>query len=122
MNNNIEYSSVSEINRYLSYKFDSDIHLQEVYLRGEISNFKTSGRHAYFSLKDEYSEISAMFFYPSNLSLSFLPADGMKVQVVGKVQVYQKHPYVPLYRQLYKRSFLVLPVESAPLLLFLQPP
>lgn len=90
MNNNIEYSSVSEINRYLSYKFESDALLQKVYIEGEISNFKKSGNHFYFSLKDEYSEISAMFFYPSNLSLSFLPSDGMKVQVVGKVQVYQK--------------------------------
>jgi exodeoxyribonuclease VII large subunit len=63
MNNNIEYSSVSEINRYLSYKFESDALLQKVYIEGEISNFKKSGNHFYFSLKDEYSEISAMFLY-----------------------------------------------------------
>ena len=90
MNNNIQYSSVSEINRYLSYKFETDTLLQKVYIEGEISNFKKSGNHYYFSLKDEFSEISAMFFYPANLSLSFLPKDGMKVQAVGKIQVYQK--------------------------------
>ncbi len=87
---NIEYVSVSALNKYINYKFEEDINLQEVYLKGEISNFKYSGKHCYFSIKDSFSEISAMFFYPSNLSLSFKPADGMSVQVVGKVQVYQK--------------------------------
>lgn len=90
MNNKIEYSSVSEVNRYLSYKFETDALLQKVFIEGEISNFKKSGSHYYFSLKDEFSEISAMFFYPANLSLSFNPSDGMKVQAVGKVQIYQK--------------------------------
>ncbi|MBE6130710.1 MAG: exodeoxyribonuclease VII large subunit [Erysipelotrichaceae bacterium] len=90
MNNKIEYSSVSEVNRYLSYKFETDALLQKVFIEGEISNFKKSGSHYYFSLKDEFSEISAMFFYPANLSLSFKPSDGMKVQAVGKVQIYQK--------------------------------
>lgn len=90
MNNRIEYSSVSEVNRYISYKFETDALLQKVYIEGEISNFKRSGNHYYFSLKDEFSEITAMFFYPANLSLSFNPADGMKVQAIGKIQVYQK--------------------------------
>ncbi len=90
MNNRIEYSSVSEVNRYISYKFETDALLQQVYIEGEISNFKRSGNHYYFSLKDQYSEITAMFFYPANLSLSFNPSDGMKVQAIGKIQVYQK--------------------------------
>lgn len=90
MNNKIEYSSVSEVNRYISYKFETDALLQKVYIEGEISNFKRSGNHYYFSLKDEFSEITAMFFYPANLSLSFNPTDGMKVQAIGKIQVYQK--------------------------------
>lgn len=87
---NIEYVSVTELNRYLYYKFDQDALLQQVYLEGELSNCKKSGNHYYFSLKDQTSEISGMFFYPANLSLSFVPQDGMSVQVVGKVQVYQK--------------------------------
>ena len=90
MNNNIQYSSVSEVNRYISYKFETDALLQKVYIEGEISNFKRSGNHYYFSLKDESSEITAMFFYPANLSLSFKPTDGMKVQAIGKIQIYQK--------------------------------
>lgn len=86
----IKYITVSALNRYISYKFDSDTNLQEVYLKGEISNFKFSGKHCYFSLKDESSEISAMFFYPGNLSLKFTPKDGMNVTVVGRIQTYQK--------------------------------
>ena len=85
-----KFITVSQLNRYISYKFDSDSNLQEVYLQGEISNFKFSGKHCYFSLKDSDSEISAMFFYPGNLSLKFKPQDGMKVNVIGRVQTYQK--------------------------------
>lgn len=88
--NNRQFYSISDINKYISFKFEQDLNLQEVYLQGEISNFKYSGKHCYFSLKDQFSEISAMFFYPSNLSLKFKPIDGMSVQVVGKIQVYQK--------------------------------
>lgn len=90
MNNEIKFLSITAINKYLAYKFELDANLQEVYLQGEISNFKYSGKHCYFSLKDSNSEISAMFFYPNNLGLSFKPVDGMSVQVVGKIQVYQK--------------------------------
>lgn len=88
MENN--FITVSEVNRYIAYKFDSDSALHKVFVEGELSNVKKSGSHYYFSLKDEQSEISAMFFYPSNLSLTFIPQDGMKVQVMGKIGVYQK--------------------------------
>lgn len=88
--NNRQFYSISDINKYISFKFEQDVNLQEVYLQGEISNFKYSGKHCYFSLKDQSSEISAMFFYPYNLSLKFKPIDGMSVQVVGKIQIYQK--------------------------------
>lgn len=86
----VEFLSVTSLNRYINYKFDSDIHLQEVYLRGEISNFKISGRHAYFSLKDEYSVISAMIFNYQMLGIDFTMEDGIIVQVVGSVKVYEK--------------------------------
>lgn len=87
---NAKFLSVSALNRYINYKFDSDIHLQEVYLRGEISNFKVSGRHAYFSLKDEYSVISAMFFNYQLLGIDFEMQDGIIVQVLGTIKVYEK--------------------------------
>ena len=90
MENNVKYYSVSAINRYIFHKFDIDVNLQEVYVKGEISNFKWSGKHCYFSLKDSDSELSAMFFYPANTTLRFQPKDGMSVQIIGKIQVYQK--------------------------------
>ena len=82
--------SVKQVNAYIKNMFTQDFMLNRIYVKGEVSNCKyhTSG-HIYFSLKDEFSEISAMFFYPSNLSLSFTPSDGMKVQAIGKVQIYQ---------------------------------
>lgn len=90
MENNVKYYSVSAINRYIFHKFDIDVNLQEVYVKGEISNFKWSGKHCYFSLKDAESELSAMFFFPANTTLKFQPKDGMSVQIIGKIQVYQK--------------------------------
>lgn len=84
------FLSVSALNRYISYKFDVDAHLQTVYLEGEISNFKRSGRNFYFSIKDEFSEISGMMFYPNTMSLDFEPVDGTIVQMVGKINVYEK--------------------------------
>ena len=90
MNNKITYASVSEVNRYISYKFETDAALQRVYVEGEISNVKRSGRQYYFSLKDENSELTAMMFNVTSDSLSFIPEDGMKVQAIGKIQVYQK--------------------------------
>ena len=90
---NIEYVSVSALNKYINYKFEQDLNLQEVYLKGEISNFKYSGKHCYFSIKDSFSEISAMFFYPSNLSLKFVP--------------YLKTPFLVNYSNIKKILFLV---------------
>ena len=58
-----KYLSVTALTRYIKYKIDNDIHLQEVYLRGEISNFKAHTRgHYYFTIKDETSRISAIMF------------------------------------------------------------
>lgn len=88
--NSGRFLSVSDINKYINFKFEQDDNLQEVYIQAEISNFKFSGKHCYFSLKDAFSELSAMYFYPNNLDLKFKPIDGMSVQVVGKIQVYQK--------------------------------
>lgn len=89
-NNKQEYISVSSLNRYLYLTFQADPLLQQVFVEAELSNVKKSGQHYYFSLKDSESEIGAMYFYPANLSLTFVPKDGMKVQVSGKVQIYQK--------------------------------
>ncbi|HHT38259.1 MAG TPA: exodeoxyribonuclease VII large subunit [Mollicutes bacterium] len=88
--NNTKYLSITAVTRYLKYKIDSDEHLQDVYLKGEISNFKAHTRgHLYFTLKDETSRISAIMFSSSASKLAFTPEDGMKVLVRGKISVYE---------------------------------
>lgn len=84
------YITIGEINRYLKDLFDNDRNLQEVYLKGEISNFKAHTRgHFYFTLKDDTSRINAVMFSYRASSLKFVPSDGMKVFVKGKVSVYE---------------------------------
>ena len=85
-----KFLTISYLNNYLARMFEANPYLDKVYLKGEISNFKWSGKHCYFSLKDDNSEISAMMFSYDNQSLTFEPRDGMNVQVMGKIQVYQK--------------------------------
>lgn len=88
MNNN--YITITELSRYLKNKFDEDSNLREVYIKGEISNFKAHTRgHYYFTLKDENSRINAVMFASSTRSLKFLPIDGMKVLVSGRISVYE---------------------------------
>ncbi len=85
-----EYLTVSALTRYIKYKFDHDIHLEEVLLQGEISNFKHNSRgHFYFTLKDEGAQISATMFAQYASKVKFEPADGMKVFVKGTVTVYE---------------------------------
>ncbi len=87
---NDKYLSVTALSRYLKYKFDNDEHLKSVYLKGEISNFKshTTG-HFYFSIKDENSKINAIMFNTNTKKLAFMPTDGMKILVHGRISVYE---------------------------------
>ena len=84
------YITITALSRYLKYKFDNDQNLSNVYLKGEISNFKAHTRgHYYFTLKDEESRINAVMFSSSVKNCKFMPMDGMKVLVTGKVTVYE---------------------------------
>jgi len=85
-----KYLTVSAITRYLKAKFDIDENLKNVFIKGEISNFKahTSG-HLYFSLKDEGSKINAIMFKTNSSKLTFTPADGTKVLITGRISVYE---------------------------------
>ena len=84
------YITVSALNNYLKRKFDADIHLNTVYLKGEISNCKIHSRgHIYFSLKDDNSVIGAIMFASSAKGLNFEPKEGTKVFAVGRVSVYE---------------------------------
>ena len=92
------YLTISELNHYIKGQFDNDGQLQSVLLKGEISNFKnhTTG-HLYFTLKDENSRIKAVMFSFSARHLQFLPKDGMKVLVAGKVSVYEPNGDYQVY-------------------------
>ena len=85
-----KYLTVSALTLYLKHKFDTDEHLRCIFIKGEISNFKshTSG-HLYFSIKDEKSKINAIMFNNSARKLNFKPIDGTKVLIMGRVSVYE---------------------------------
>ena len=85
-----EYISISELNHYIKGVIDNNTFLNRIYIKGEISNFKAHTRgHLYFTLKDEESRLNAvMFSYQAN-GLKFVPKDGMKVLVSGKISVYE---------------------------------
>lgn len=91
--------SVSEINSYIRTKFTEDPKLKNINVKGEISNYKTypSG-HSYFTLKDEDSQIPAVFFkFNKQRFLTFEPKNGMKVIVKGKIEVYERDGKYQLY-------------------------
>ncbi|CAM4217108.1 exodeoxyribonuclease VII large subunit [Streptococcus penaeicida] len=84
-----DYLSVSQLTKYLKLKFDRDPYLERVYLTGQVSNFRKRPSHQYFSLKDEGSVIQATLWAGTYKKLGFDLEEGMKVNVVGRVQIYQ---------------------------------
>lgn len=85
-----KYITVSQLSRYLKFKFDNDNNLANIFLKGEISNFKLHTRgHLYFTIKDENSRINAIMFASQANKLNFMPSDGMKIMVTGRVSVYE---------------------------------
>lgn len=96
--NNDKYITVSAINKYLKYLMDENPHLNKVFIKGEISNFKAHTRgHYYFTLKDETSKINAVMFAYQTSNLKMIPTDGMKVLVSGKVTVYEPNGGYQIY-------------------------
>lgn len=94
----IKTLSVSDLSTYLKNLLDHDFILNNLSIKGEISNFKfhTSG-HVYFSLKDEGSKINCVMFKEEAGRLNFLPEDGMKVVALGRVSLYIKNGSYELY-------------------------
>ncbi|MFJ7637150.1 exodeoxyribonuclease VII large subunit [Peribacillus sp. NPDC097225] len=93
-----QYLSVSALTKYIKRKFDVDPHLQNAYIKGEISNFKqhTSG-HMYFTLKDEKARLLAVMFAANNKGMKFTPENGMKVLVRGDISLYEASGQYQLY-------------------------
>ena len=84
-----EYLSVSQLTKYLKLKFDRDPYLERVYLTGEVSNFRRRPTHQYFSLKDEKTVIQATIWGGVYKNLGFELEEGMKINVIGRVQLYE---------------------------------
>ena len=90
--------TVSELNSYIKKKVDEDEYLNNVYVRGEISNFKLHYTgHMYFTLKDDKSLIKCVMFKSSTPTLKFMPKDGMKVLVFGTLAVYEAGGVYQIY-------------------------
>lgn len=91
-------ATVSQINGYVKKILDHNIILNNVWIKGEISNFKHhySG-HLYITLKDEGGVLKAVMFRSSAQSLTFEPSDGMKVLARGRISVYEAGGAYQLY-------------------------
>lgn len=90
--------TVSQVNTYIKALLDHDMIMHSVLISGEISNFKHhySG-HMYLTLKDDQSVIKAVMFKMANSQLKFMPEDGMKVVVQGRISVYERGGQYQLY-------------------------
>jgi len=84
--------TVTQLNRYVSYKIKSDLKLKGIAVKGEISNFTVHYKsgHAYFTVKDAESAVKAVMFSGSVQKLKFQPENGMSVLVMGNLEVYER--------------------------------
>lgn len=92
------YLTITALTRYIKRQFTRDTILNDLWVRGEISNFKHHSRgHMYFTLKDENSRIQSVMFAGHNRGLAFQPESGMKVLIRGEVTVYEPYGQYQLY-------------------------
>ncbi len=87
---NVEYISVSDLNTYIKSYLENNYFLQEIYIKGEISNFKLhqSGT-LYFAIKDEKSSVNVVMFKTYASKLKVRLKDGDMVLIKGKISVYE---------------------------------
>ena len=93
--------SVSQLNNYIKGLFDEIPVFRNVYVSGEISNFKhhIKSGHYYFSLKDETSVIKAVMFRTYASHLRFMPENGMQVLVKARLSVFERDGVYQLYAE-----------------------
>lgn len=103
----LEIFSVAQLTGYIKNLMERDVYLQNVTVKGEISNFiaHRSG-HWYFTLKDEDSQIKAVMFYGSNARVNFKPENGHKVVLQGRISVYEGRGEYQIYVNSMKRDGL----------------
>ncbi len=91
--------TVTQVNTYLKSIIDSDNNLNNVYISGEITNFKNyyKSGHLYFSLKDDKSQLKCVMFSWNAQRIKFDLCDGMSVICRGKISVYDRDGLYQLY-------------------------
>ena len=93
-----EAITVTKLNQYIKSRIDEDEYLNNVLVKGEISNFKHHYTgHMYFTLKDENSLIKCIMFKSYTPNLNFVPKDGMKVRILGTVSVFERDGVYQIY-------------------------
>ncbi len=92
--------SVTQLNNYIKRVLDANSYLGNIWVKGELSNFKLhSSGHIYASLKDESALIRLVMFRSSAQNLTFRPDNGMKVAVRGRVSVYERDGIYQIYAE-----------------------
>ncbi|WP_199729729.1 exodeoxyribonuclease VII large subunit [Aerococcus agrisoli] len=92
-----QYLTISQLTQYIATKFEKDPYLHQVYVTGEVSNFRKRPKHQYFSLKDDGAVLSSVMFSGAFNQLKFDLEDGMKVLAVGRIGVFNKSGNYQLY-------------------------
>ncbi len=92
--------SVQELNRYIKSLIEKDYLLANVWVKGEVSNFKSaSSGHYYFTLKDEFTCVKVVMFRSKSRLVPFYPENGMAVTVRGYVSVFERDGAYQLYAE-----------------------
>ncbi|TMN20772.1 exodeoxyribonuclease VII large subunit [Lentibacillus cibarius] len=95
-----KYLTVTALTKYIKRKFETDPHVKNIWLKGEISNFKHHSRgHMYLTIKDDNARIQAVMFAGNNRRLKFRPENGMNVLIRGEVGVFEQFGQYQLYIQ-----------------------
>ena len=91
--------TVSQVNKRIALMIKGDKALQDIYVRGEISNFVNHYKtgHFYFTLKDGETAVKAVMFRSNAERLSFLPENGMSVIIHGAINVFERDGQYQLY-------------------------
>lgn len=90
--------SVKEITRKIKNLFEQDEDLQDVWIRGELSNFTHhSSGHMYFTIKDEASRMRGVMFAGNNRYLRFIPKNGDRVIIRGSITIFERDGQYQLY-------------------------
>ena len=91
--------TVSQVNSYIKLLFEGDKNLKNIFISGEISNFRVnfSSGHLYFSLNEEGNTIKAVMFSNNLKRLRFSPLDGMNVIVRGSISTYETAGQYQIY-------------------------